>query len=144
MEESNQGHRLIKDQIHKVLNSKMLKNSYESLSEKNKLIFLAGLFDGEGSFGIWGKGNGKKTFQCSVEMKDHDLIQRFHNFFGGSFNKCKKRKSHWAQTWRWRLSGVRAYECIDMMIEYMCRRRQEKYYVVQCTKARIKRGNAYL
>ena len=45
MEESNQGHRLRKDQIHKVLNSKMLKNSYESLSEKNKLIFLAGLFD---------------------------------------------------------------------------------------------------
>ena len=117
----------------------MLKNSYENLSEKNKLIFLAGLFDGEGSFGIWGKGKGKKIFQCSVEMKDHDLIQRFHNFFGGSLNKCKIRKSNWAQTWRWRLSGVRAYECIDMMIEYMCQRRQEKYYVVQCIKASVKR-----
>ena len=115
------------------------KKSYENLPPKHKLIFLAGLFDGEGSFGIWGKGNGKKTFQCSVEMKDQDLIQRFYDFFGGSFNKCRKRKSHWAQTWRWRLSGVRAYECIDMMIEYMCQRRQEKYNVVQCTKASIKR-----
>ena len=118
----------------------MLKNSYENLSEKNKLIFLAGLFDGEGSFGIWGKGNNRRTFQCSVEMKDRDILERFEEFFGVAITICKKRKPHWAQTWRWRLSGARAYECIDMMIEYMCQRRQEKYNVVQCIKASIKRG----
>ena len=37
----------------------MQKNLYESLPEKLKIIFLAGLFDGEGSFGVWGKGSGK-------------------------------------------------------------------------------------
>ena len=52
----------------------MLKNSYENLNEKNKLLFLAGLFDGEGSFGIWGKGNNRRTFQCSIEMKDRDIL----------------------------------------------------------------------
>ena len=105
----------------------MLKNSYEELSEKNKIVFLAGIFDGEGSFGVWGKGNGRKTFQCSVEMRDKDILDRFSQFFGGNVHKCKLRNVKWSQTWRWRLTGWRAYECIDMMIEYMCKRRQEKY-----------------
>ena len=122
----------------------MQKNSYEKLSEKNKLLFLAGLFDGEGSFGVWGKGNGRKTFQCGIEMCDKDILDRFSNFFGGSVLKVRIRKPNWTQTWRWRLSGARAYECIDKMIKYMCQRRQEKYNVVQCTKIGIKCGNAYL
>lgn len=105
----------------------MLKNSYENLSETNKLLFLAGIFDGEGSFGIWGKGNGRKTFQCGIEMRDKDILDRFSLFFGGNVLKVKIRNPKWKQTWRWRLSGGRAYECIDMMIEYMCKRRQEKY-----------------
>ena len=28
---------------------------YDKLSEKNKIVFLAGVFEGEGSFGIWSK-----------------------------------------------------------------------------------------
>ena len=55
----------------------MQKNLYERLPENLKVIFLAGLFDGEGSFGVWGKGSGRKSFQCSVEMCDKDIIQRF-------------------------------------------------------------------
>ena len=130
MEELDRGHRLREDQIHKESKSNMLKNSYEKLSEKSKLIFLAGLFDGEGSFGIWGKGKGRKTFQCGIEMCDKDILDRFSDFFGGNVMKVKLRKSHWTQTWRWRLSGTRAFECIDLLIEYMCQRRQEKYYNV--------------
>ena len=122
----------------------MQKSSYENLPAKLKLIFLAGLFDGEGSFGIWGKGNGRRTFQCGIEMRDKDILDRFSDFYGGNVMKVRIRNPKWNQTWRWRLSGARAYECIDMMIEYMCQRRQEKYNVVQCTKTRIERGNAHL
>ena len=111
----------------------MSKKSYESLSKKNKLLFLAGLFDGEGSFGFWSKGKGRKSFQCSVEMCDLDSVKKFADFFGGMIVKPKVRKFHWAQTYKWRLSGGRAYECVNMMIEYMSIRRQEKYEnVVQC------------
>ena len=134
MEELNLGHRLKEDLIHKGSHSKMQKNSYENLSEKNKLLFLAGLFDGEGSFGFWSKGKGRKSFQCSVEMCDKDSVQKFADFFGGIIVKPKVRKFHWTQTYKWRLSGGRAYECVNMMIEYMSIRRQEKYEnVVQCT-----------
>ena len=133
MEELNLGHHPRKDRIHKELQLKMPKESYENLNETNKLLFLAGLFDGEGSFGVWGKGNGRKSFQCSVEMCDKDSVQKFADFFGGNVVKPRLRKSHWSQTYKWKLSGGRAYECVEMMIEYMSFRRQEKYEnVVQC------------
>ena len=133
MEELNLGHRPRKDLIHKGLQLRMPKESYENLNETNKLLFLAGLFDGEGSFGVWGKGNGRKSFQCSVEMCDKDSVQKFADFFGGNVVKPRLRKSHWTQTYKWKLSGGRAYECVEMMIEYMSQRRQEKYEnVVQC------------
>ena len=105
----------------------MQKKSYENLNNTSKLLFLAGLFDGEGSFGIWGKGNGKKSFQCSVEMCDKDSVDKFSKFFGGNVVKPGIRKAHWSQTYKWKLSGSRAFECINKMIEYMCQRRQEKY-----------------
>ena len=134
MEELNLGHRPRKDQIHKELQLNMPKKSYEDLNERNKLLFLAGLFDGEGSFGVWGKGDGRKSFQCSVEMCDRDSVKKFADFFGGNVVKPRLRKSHWTQTYKWKLSGGRAYECVEMMIEYMSQRRQEKYEnVVQCT-----------
>ena len=133
MEELNLGHHPRRDLIHKELQLKMPKESYENLNETNKLLFLAGLFDGEGSFGVWGKGNGRKSFQCSVEMCDKDSVQKFADFFGGNVVKPRLRKSHWTQTYKWKLSGGRAYECVEMMIEYMSLRRQEKYEnVVQC------------
>ncbi len=134
MEESDLGHRLREDQIHRELQLNMPKKSYEDLNERNKLLFLAGLFDGEGSFGVWGKGDGRKSFQCSVEMCDRDSVKKFADFFGGNVVKPRLRKSHWTQTYKWKLSGGRAYECVEMMIEYMSQRRQEKYEnVVQCT-----------
>ena len=133
MEELNLGHHPRKDLIHKELQLRMPKESYENLNETNKLLFLAGLFDGEGSFGVWGKGNGRKSFQCSVEMCDKDSVQKFADFFGGNVVKPRLRKSHWTQTYKWKLSGGRAYECVEMMIEYMSLRRQEKCEnVVQC------------
>ena len=64
----------------------MIKNSYESLPKEHKLIFLAGIFDGEGSFGIWSKGKGrKKEFACTIEMIDKDTVQKFKDMFGGQF-----------------------------------------------------------
>jgi len=113
----------------------MAKNDYESLPEKNKLIFLAGVFDGEGSFGIWSKWKKQKYLACSVETTDKDMVSRFYEFFGGCMYLCKKRQAHHKNTWRWRINGKGARTSLDKMISYMCKRRQEKYnYVVECLK----------
>ena len=112
----------------------MQKNLYETLEKNHKIIFLAGIFDGEGSFGVWGKGRGRKAFQCSVEMCDKDIIERFKNLSGGSILPVKIRRTHWKQTWKWKLSGKRAFACVGKMIEYMCQRRKDKYNVVKCNQ----------
>jgi len=113
----------------------MVINSYEKLPEESKLIFLAGIFDGEGSFGVWAKGKGrKKEFACTIEMSDHDTLKRFTDMFGGQLFPCKKRKEFHRQTWRWRQNGYRAFKIIDKMIEFMSIRRQEKYNVARSDK----------
>ena len=140
MEESDLGHRLREDQIHKELLFQVLKNAYENLSKENKLIYLAGVFDGEGSFGLWKKGNNKTRFEVSVEMKDADAIYRFYNYFGGTVHKCKIRKANWSQTWRWRMQGEKAFAAMEKMVNFLCLRRKEKYYVVKCDKASVERG----
>jgi hypothetical protein len=111
------------------------KNSYESLPVTSKLIFLAGIFDGEGSFGIWSKGLGrKKEFACTIEMTDQDTLQKFADMFGGQIFPCKIRKPHHIPTWRWRQNGYRAFLIMDKMIDFMSKRRQEKYNVVKRDK----------
>jgi hypothetical protein len=111
------------------------KNSYESLPVTSKLIFLAGIFDGEGSFGIWSKGIGrKKEFACTIEMTDQDTLQKFVDMFGGQMFPCKIRKAHHIPTWRWRQNGYRAFLIMDKMIDFMSKRRQEKYNVVKRDK----------
>ena len=111
------------------------KNSYESLPVTSKLIFLAGIFDGEGSFGIWSKGIGrKKEFACTIEMTDQDTLQKFADMFGGQIFPCKIRKPHHIPTWRWRQNGYRAFLVMDKMIDFMSKRRQEKYNVVKRDK----------
>jgi hypothetical protein len=111
------------------------KNSYESLPVTSKLIFLAGIFDGEGSFGIWSKGIGrKKEFACTIEMTDQDTLQKFADMFGGQIFPCKIRKPHHIPTWRWRQNGYRAFLIMDKMIDFMSKRRQEKYNVVKRDK----------
>tara|TARA_R100001163_G_scaffold57644_1_gene45602 strand:+ start:177 stop:539 length:363 start_codon:yes stop_codon:yes gene_type:complete len=113
----------------------MSKNSYEKLSKKFKIIYLAGLFDGEGSFGFWSKGKNRgRIFECKVEMADKDLILRFKDMFGGWLFFAKRRKLKHKDTWCWRDRGPRAFAIIDKMINFMSKRRQEKYYVVKRNK----------
>jgi hypothetical protein len=112
-------------------------SDYDKLDDDGKLVFLAGVFDGEGSFGIWSKLKKRKYLACSVETSDRDMVERFYKFFGGCMYLCKKRQAHHKDTWRWRINGLGALQSLDKMISYMCKRRQEKYRnVVECLKIR--------
>ena len=45
----------------------------------------------------------------------------------------KARKAHHKDLWRWRLNGKGGVKSLELMIKYMCKRRQEKFYVVKRT-----------
>ena len=113
-----------------LLLNKLEKNlsEYDKLSRREQIIFLAGVFDGEGSFGVWSQGKKKKrTLQIKVETTDSDMVARFHAMYGGLFFVLNKRKEHWKHTFRWKLSGEKAWQAIFEMVPYMCKRRKEKF-----------------
>jgi len=70
----------------KVLNSQE-QNSFDNLTDREKLIYLAGVFEGEGSIsGHWPKRNGVRStrawaLEIAVEMSDEDSVRRFKDFF---------------------------------------------------------------
>lgn len=121
-------------------------SAYDKLSDKEKIIFLAGVFDGEGSFGHWSQGRDKKRqLQVKVETTDSDMVARFQEFFGGTFFVIEKRKRHFKNTFRWKIVGKHALKPLELMIPYMCKRRRDKYDgVVQLIRSSSKNGSTNL
>ncbi len=105
---------------------------FEALSRNEKIIFLAGIFDGEGSFGLW-KNNPKRRvyLTIAVESTDVDMVTRFVEVFGGPFFCLKARKEHWKNSFRWKVTGEKAWQILEQMIPYMCQRRRDKYATLE-------------
>ena len=121
-------------------------SAYDKLSDKEKIIFLAGIFDGEGSFGLWSLGkNRAKVLRCEVGTSDYDMIKRFQDFFGGiMYKKTLSNKKH-KQIFKWSIKGKHALKPLKLMIPYMCTRRREKYDgVVQLIRSSSKNGSTNL
>lgn len=107
--------------------------AFDNLSRKEKIIFLAGVFDGEGTFGCYlagSPGRKKKYFMASVEATDSDLVGRFNEVFpvGGVHLRRKKRENYHKPAYIWRINGEKAWPVIEEMIPYMCKRRRDKFY----------------
>ena len=99
----------------------------------DELAYLAGVFDGEGSFGIWSKGDGKnKQLRVSVEMSDGDIVLRFLTFFkaGAIYSREPKDPKH-KLMYSWRVvNKEKALDILRKMLPYFSRRRQYKFHEV--------------
>ena len=123
-------HLLKKGRIHKGSKLNLEKNltAYDKLPREQKILVLAGIFDGEGSFGIWSRGkNRKRLLQVKVDTSDADMVVRFHQMFGGIFLAMNPKKENRKNLFRWKITGEKAWKSISEMIPYMCQRRIEKY-----------------
>lgn len=108
---------------------KLEPSGYDALSDREKLLYLSGCFDGEGSFGVWSTGKGSsRILMVKVETTDADMVARFQEYFGGWFWLLKRRNAKWKNAFRWKITGEKAYEALKLMIPYMCNRRREKFY----------------
>lgn len=102
--------------------------NYNSLSKKEKLIFLAGLFEGEGSFGLWGKQTKNNRYlTINVNMIDKDIIERFVDFFKAGAIYLVKLEVNRKQQYAWRVTGKKAMEIMLQMAPYFGKRRKEKF-----------------
>ena len=99
----------------------------------DELAYLAGVFDGEGSFGIWSKGVGKtKQLRVNVDMADSDVIMRFLTFFkaGAIYSRAPKDAKH-KLMYSWRVTHKEtAINILRRMLPYFSKRRQHKFHEV--------------
>lgn len=110
-------------------------NSYQKLSKEHKLIFLAGVFEGEGSFGFWGKES--KTYRylrIQIVMTDEDIVRRFIDYFKLGFVTLRTPKNNkHKKVWKWVVSGDKAVEVLLQLFPYLGIRRQEKF--IECCQS---------
>ena len=100
------------------------------MDSSSELAYLAGVFDGEGSFGIWSRGKDKKKgFRASIEMTDEDVIMKFLVYFKvGTIMYIKQREEHHKPTYRWKVDLENAVNVIRKMLPYLSKRRQAKFH----------------
>ena len=107
---------------------------FDQLSKKEQLILLAGIFEGEGWFGLNRGRDPKHTPQAilEVQMSDEDIVKRFQRYCNTNkkiFIK-PKRKEHYKDQYRFTLSGTPALQLMEEMLPYLGIRRKEQYYHV--------------
>ena len=99
----------------------------------DELGYLAGVFDGEGTFGIWSKGDGKtRQLRVCVDMTDGDTILRFLTFFktGAIYSRVPKDPKH-KLMYSWRVTKIEiALDILRKMLPYLSKRRQSKFHEV--------------
>ena len=123
---------------------------FNFLSQKERLIFLAGIFEGEGSFGYFraGKyrdGSIRRKIEVAVEMCDLDVVTMFQDHFQKGSVHTRKFNNHYKTAYRWRVSGLEGLKILHLTLPYFCKRRQKQYYgMVQLIRDGSKDGSAYL
>ena len=102
---------------------------YKRLTKEQKLIFLAGVFEGEGSFGFWGKASKSNRYlRVQIRMCDEDIVLRFIDYFKlGSISTSLPKNIKHNRTWKWTVSGDKAIDVMLQLIPYLGIRRQEKF-----------------
>ena len=107
---------------------------FDELTKKEQLIFLAGLFEGEGWFGIQKKKEGHTPAAVlEVQMSDEEVVVLFQRYLKTNRNirkKSKKEKAHYKDIYRFSIKGYRALHLMEEMLPYLCKRRKEQYYDV--------------
>jgi hypothetical protein len=105
---------------------------FENFSKKEQLIFLSGVFEGEGWFGVNRFGNRNPVAVLEVQMSDEDVIKKFQRYFNLNSNIWfrKRSKKHYKDMWRFWLKGTRALHFMEEMLPYLSIRRKEQYYNV--------------
>ena len=107
---------------------------FDQLSKKEQLILLAGIFEGEGWFGLNKTKNPTftPTAVLEVQMSDEDVVQKFQRYCNTNkkIHFVRKRKEHYKDQYRFTLSGSRALQLMEEMLPYLGIRRKEQYYAV--------------
>lgn len=83
------------------------------MNHREKLAYLAGIIDGEGSIMLWKseidpKRRGQFNLRVNVSSTDKCLIEWLYNNFGGRFNEMNSpsrvKNTHWKKQYIWEVN----------------------------------------
>ena len=98
------------------------------MNREIELAYLSGVFDGEGSMGMWSKGKDKGFgFRLQVEMSDGDVLLRFLTYFLKGSLTARHRDEKYKIMYMWRVNGEDAKMVAREMLPYLSRRRQAQF-----------------
>ena len=118
---------------------------FKFLSDREKLIFLSGIFEGEGCFGHFKNGKKPKRIEIQLQMTDPDVVNKFYEYFKKGHLTKKEYTNHYKTIYRWKVTGLEALKILHKMLPYFCKRRKENYYgMVQSIRNGSKDGSAYI
>lgn len=83
------------------------------------LMYLAGIFDGEGSVIIQQGPN--HALQCSVGMKDKRVLDLFYERYGGSLYRRA------GEMWQWQLTAHKAAEMLTELSPYLVTKKEQAW-----------------
>lgn len=96
---------------------------------KERLIYLAGIIDGEGHFykPVTVNGRGEHSLQARIVVNNtsKELIDWMFENFGGGITPMRKQKEHHLQCWRWQLSGKMATQIAGRVKPYLIVKRDQ-------------------
>jgi hypothetical protein len=86
--------------------------------------WAAGLFEGEGSVGLWGRK--RPRIRASLEMNDEDSVRRFHRFIGfGSVSRSTRASRPDKATWSWTATGRANVTTLEFLISGLLGKRRQ-------------------
>ena len=116
------------------MESKLRVLSFQELNKKEQLILLAGIFEGEGWFGINKRKYGwTPSAVMEIQMTDEEIVTKFKEYLKAEapiYKRKKKEKDYHKDVYRFTIKGHRALHFMEEMLPYLGIRRREQYYAV--------------
>lgn len=118
--------------------SRMKVINYNKLTRREKLLYLSGVWEGEGCHAIISNGNANKhvpsgrSFRILLAMTDRDVIERFRDFFNyGNITTYQTKKLNvkgvpYKKQYRWYVRGEKGFDFIKQMYPFFGERRKKK------------------
>ena len=96
-----------------------LSNLFEEWGKERKLIYCAGLFDGEGYCGVY-KVPGRRGWiiTAGIQMCDGEGLMVFQELFGGNINHRPARTENNIPSMDWRLYSGKAVEMLKTILPW--------------------------
>jgi len=122
------------------MNTKTQDNPSQALV--NKLSYLAGIIDGEGTIGIYhNRKSGEYQARFYIVNTDKRLIDWIVENFGGSvYSRINPKHKNWKRKYEWCLTGKRIDKIIEGLIPFLLIKKDKAKIVLQLRKSITKIG----